>query len=123
MNTVKDMFDRDQHAAIVKHSEVLKALEDTHSTISEAIPSAGSKDALIRLRLLRAETNKVLGNPVSVMVTFYMFVQPALRRLMGEIEIDSLLLQARCDSSLRKKAGARNTSVAFSPTTIQDNLP
>lgn len=45
------------------------------------------------------------GNPVSVMVTFYMFVQPALRRLMGETETDPLTLQARCESKLRKKAG------------------
>ena len=45
------------------------------------------------------------GNPVSVMVTFYMFVQPALRRLMGESSITPLLLQARCESKLRKKAG------------------
>lgn len=45
------------------------------------------------------------GNPVSVMVTFYMFVQPALRRLMGEFETHPLLLQARCESKLRKKAG------------------
>lgn len=45
------------------------------------------------------------GNPVSVMVTFYMFVQPALRRLMGESETTPLLLQARSNSKLRKKAG------------------
>lgn len=45
------------------------------------------------------------GNPVSVMVTFYMFVQPALRRLMGESETSPLLLQAHCESKLRKKAG------------------
>ena len=45
------------------------------------------------------------GNPVSVMVTFYMFVQPALRKLMGERETTPLLLQARCESKLRKKAG------------------
>ena len=45
------------------------------------------------------------GNPVSVMVTFYMFVQPALCRLMGESETSPLLLRARCESKLRKKAG------------------
>ena len=45
------------------------------------------------------------GNPVSVMVTFYMFVQPALRKLMGERETNPLLLQARCDSQIRKRAG------------------
>lgn len=45
------------------------------------------------------------GNPVSVMVTFYLFVQPALRRLMGELDTTPLLLKARSESSLRKKAG------------------
>ena len=45
------------------------------------------------------------GNPVSVMVTFYMFVQPALRRLMGECETTPLLLQALCETPLSKKAG------------------
>jgi molybdopterin molybdotransferase len=45
------------------------------------------------------------GNPVSVMVTFYLFVQPALRRLMGELAQAPLLLKARSESRLRKKAG------------------
>lgn len=45
------------------------------------------------------------GNPVSVMVTFYMFVQPAVRRLMGEDERPPLILSARCESKLRKKPG------------------
>jgi len=45
------------------------------------------------------------GNPVSVMVTFYLFGQPALRRMTGEEDVEPLMLQARCDSRLRKKAG------------------
>lgn len=45
------------------------------------------------------------GNPVSVMVTFYLFVQPALKRLMGEIDPGPVLLNARCESQLKKKAG------------------
>ncbi|MBS1269957.1 MAG: Molybdopterin molybdenumtransferase [Gammaproteobacteria bacterium] len=45
------------------------------------------------------------GNPVSVMATFYLFVQPALRHLMGESTIDPLVLNARCESKLQKKAG------------------
>jgi molybdopterin molybdotransferase len=46
------------------------------------------------------------GNPVSVMVTFYVFVQPALRRLMGEINPPpSVSLTARCESKLKKKVG------------------
>ncbi len=39
------------------------------------------------------------------MVTFYLFVQPALRHLMGEMASPDLLLNARCESKLRKKAG------------------
>lgn len=45
------------------------------------------------------------GNPVSVMVTFYQFVQPALRHMMGESASNALILKARCLSSLRKKPG------------------
>ena len=45
------------------------------------------------------------GNPVSVMVTFYLFVQPALKRLMGETDARPILFNARCESSLKKKAG------------------
>ncbi len=45
------------------------------------------------------------GNPVSVMVTFYLFVQPALRTLQGERFAPPLLLEARCGSNLHKKAG------------------
>ncbi len=45
------------------------------------------------------------GNPVAVMVTFYLFVQPALRHLMGEQFAAPLLLEARCEAALRKKAG------------------
>lgn len=45
------------------------------------------------------------GNPVSVMVTFYLFVQPALRRLEGESTVEPLILEARCESKLRKKPG------------------
>lgn len=45
------------------------------------------------------------GNPVSVMVTFYLYVQPALRRLAGESAVEPLILRARCESKLRKKPG------------------
>lgn len=45
------------------------------------------------------------GNPVSVMVTFYLFVQPALRRLAGEPEVEPLILRARSACRLRKKPG------------------
>lgn len=45
------------------------------------------------------------GNPVSVMVTFYQFVQPALRHMMGETVTQPITVQAICQSRLRKKPG------------------
>jgi len=46
------------------------------------------------------------GNPVAVMVTFYQFVQPALRRLAGELDPrPTPLLRAVCTTPLRKKPG------------------
>jgi molybdopterin molybdotransferase len=46
------------------------------------------------------------GNPVSVMVTFYQFVQQALRECMGETEATPpLMLQAKAQQKLRKRPG------------------
>ena len=45
------------------------------------------------------------GNPVSVMVTFYQFVLPALRRLSGETPVLSLRLTARTTNRIRKRPG------------------
>lgn len=45
------------------------------------------------------------GNPVSVMVTFYQFVQPALRRMMGQHEAPPLTVKAACANRLRKRPG------------------
>ena len=45
------------------------------------------------------------GNPVSVMVTFYQFVLPALRRLSGEKNISGFRCSARVSDKLRKKPG------------------
>ncbi len=45
------------------------------------------------------------GNPVSVMVTFYQFVQPALRRMMGENLPPRVLLQIPTATALRKRPG------------------
>ena len=45
------------------------------------------------------------GNPVSVMVTFYQFVQPALRKMMGERVTEPLRMSVRCVSRLRKRPG------------------
>jgi molybdopterin molybdotransferase len=46
------------------------------------------------------------GNPVSVMVTFYQLVQPALRALAGVTESDPvIILTATCETRLRNKPG------------------
>jgi molybdopterin molybdotransferase len=45
------------------------------------------------------------GNPVAVMVTFYEFVQPALKRLMGMSELHTPRLRVRCVDKLRKSQG------------------
>ncbi len=45
------------------------------------------------------------GNPVSVMVTFYQFVKPALQKMSGEKQGKSYRLKARMGKSLRKRPG------------------
>ncbi|MDX5151942.1 MAG: bifunctional molybdopterin-guanine dinucleotide biosynthesis adaptor protein MobB/molybdopterin molybdotransferase MoeA [Acidiferrobacterales bacterium] len=46
------------------------------------------------------------GNPVSVMVTFYQFVAPALRKLMGEKNIQvTPFIRVPCVTPLRKRPG------------------
>ncbi len=46
------------------------------------------------------------GNPVSVMITFYVLVQPALKAMMGEThQPPALKLRARSLSKLRKRPG------------------
>jgi molybdopterin molybdotransferase len=45
------------------------------------------------------------GNPVSVMVTFYQFVQPALRRMMGEKQVEAISMLVPCVSKLKKRPG------------------
>jgi len=45
------------------------------------------------------------GNPVSVMVTFYQFVQPALRQLMGDRTAPIPGVRVRCASKLKKRPG------------------
>jgi len=57
-------------------------------------------------RFGRAHFFGLPGNPVSVMVTFYQLVQPALRALMGARNVDPpILVHAECESRLRKKPG------------------
>jgi molybdopterin molybdotransferase len=45
------------------------------------------------------------GNPVSVMVTFYQFVQPALKKLMGETYCSPIMMKVPCISELKKRPG------------------
>lgn len=45
------------------------------------------------------------GNPVSVMVTFYQFVSPALRQLAGQTHHINQTMQVNCVSSIRKRPG------------------
>jgi len=45
------------------------------------------------------------GNPVSVMVTFYMFVQPALKKMMGSDYHEPLIINVTSNSKLRKRLG------------------
>ncbi|MDH5393419.1 MAG: molybdopterin molybdotransferase MoeA [Gammaproteobacteria bacterium] len=45
------------------------------------------------------------GNPVSVMATCYLFVQPAISRLKGLDDSQQLSLKAKCIHSLKKVAG------------------
>lgn len=45
------------------------------------------------------------GNPVAVMVTFYEFVMPALKRLMGMSELHIPRLRVRCTDKLKKSQG------------------
>ena len=45
------------------------------------------------------------GNPVSAMVTFYQFVRPALRFLMGQTQFENHFLQLKCISPLKKRPG------------------
>ncbi len=45
------------------------------------------------------------GNPVSSMVTFYQFVQPALKQLAGEQKTNDIGFKVPCANELRKKPG------------------
>ncbi len=45
------------------------------------------------------------GNPVAVMVTFYQFVQPALRKLMGEKQTETFTIKVPSASRLKKRPG------------------
>ncbi len=45
------------------------------------------------------------GNPVSVMATFYQLVQPALRKMTGETNVEVITLSVPTTSTLKKRPG------------------
>jgi len=45
------------------------------------------------------------GNPVSAMVTFYQFIQPAIREIMGQTHFENPSIQLKCISKLKKRPG------------------
>ncbi len=45
------------------------------------------------------------GNPVSAMVTFYQYIQPAIRQIMGQSSPENPSIQMKCVSSLKKRPG------------------
>ncbi|WP_455203051.1 molybdopterin molybdotransferase MoeA [Kaarinaea lacus] len=45
------------------------------------------------------------GNPVSAMVTFYIFVQPALRLISGQLNDGATVIELPCASTLKKRPG------------------
>ncbi|MBI1819311.1 MAG: molybdopterin molybdotransferase MoeA [Nitrospirae bacterium] len=48
------------------------------------------------------------GNPVACMVTFYQFVRPAIRKMMGAREIGLPVAEAELEEDYRKPPGARH---------------
>ncbi|MBC8211441.1 MAG: molybdopterin molybdotransferase MoeA [Gammaproteobacteria bacterium] len=62
------------------------------------------------------------GNPVAVMVTFYQFVLPCLRKLKGLPHKDVLTLKARSLHAIRKNPGRREFQRAIASTDAQGNL-
>ena len=53
------------------------------------------------------------GNPLSTMVTFELFVRPALALLSGESSAPLMLLRARLEKDLRRKSGLASFLPAF----------
>ncbi len=60
------------------------------------------------------------GNPVAVMMTFYFFVQPAIRQLEGEKYTTPLFMQAISQSAFKKKAGRTEYQRAY---VVSDGQP
>jgi molybdopterin molybdotransferase len=53
------------------------------------------------------------GNPVAVMMTFYFFVQAALRQLAGEVSVIRPMMQVKSFSKFRKKPGRTEYQRAY----------
>lgn len=45
------------------------------------------------------------GNPVSVMATFYQFALPALKKMMGQLQTDPVVVKVPCKNMLKKRPG------------------
>ena len=50
------------------------------------------------------------GNPVSVMVTFYQFVQPALKKMLGERSTMPIMMKVPCISKVKETSGSGRIS-------------
>ncbi len=62
------------------------------------------------------------GNPVSAMTTFYQFVQPALRRLMGQGATSNYLIKVPCVSRLKKAPGRMEFQRGLLETDVSGQL-
>ncbi|HHB92915.1 MAG TPA: molybdopterin molybdenumtransferase MoeA [Thioploca sp.] len=62
------------------------------------------------------------GNPVSALVTFYQFVQPALRHMMGQNTTTQIRVPATCLSTLKKSPGRMEFQRGIMKTDEQGNL-
>ncbi|MBS0291955.1 MAG: molybdopterin molybdotransferase MoeA [Proteobacteria bacterium] len=84
----------------------LRPISDQELSTSNACPSSASS---YQNESAHEAAGSVLfglpGNPVAVMVSFLVFVRPALLRMMGCTRAAPPLLRARCTEALRKKVG------------------
>ena len=62
------------------------------------------------------------GNPVSVMVTFYQFVRPALMKLMGGTADDFVTVKARAANPLKKRPGRMEFQRGYLATAADGEL-
>lgn len=62
------------------------------------------------------------GNPVAVMATFYQFVQPALRRMMGQHAVRPPSMWVPCATALKKRPGRVDFQRGILERDAQDRL-